>query len=435
MKLTIKNIGKMSESTIELKGITVIAGENDTGKSTFGKILYSVFNSFFMIDERIKKERISSITTVFKKNFEDAQYVKYRKEIKQFITYIVDCEQDKVLLNFKINEFLKIYKSKNIDIEKISLEVKNIINIKNEDLFKNILQKQLNFEFSDQINNIFFEEQQAKIELTIKNKIMEVFIDKNKVSRFNNIQNLRTEVIYIDDTFILDKLGDYTYTAIESMLYKGSPGKQQHSIHLLEKLDKNFKTITGIFDETLLGEEQDNNVVNDILREKRINTILKKINNICLGKLVVNKNSIKYEINPGVSFYLKNVSTGIKTFIILKTLLQNGSLEENGTIILDEPEIHLHPEWQILLAEIIVVMQKELNLHVLINSHSPYFIWAIEVYSKKYKIQDKCRYYLTENMGKENKSFIVKNKTDNIKEIYDKLGNPFNKLESEELEL
>lgn len=436
MKLTIKNIGKISESTIELKGITVIAGENDTGKSTFGKILYSVFNSFFMIDERIKKERISSIIgTIFKKNFEDAQYVKYRKEIKQFITDIVDCEQDKDLLNLKINEFLQNYKSENIDIEKISLEIKNIINIKKEDLFKNILQKQLNFEFSDQINNIFFEEQQAKIELTIKNKIMEVFIDKNKVSRFNNIQNLRTEVIYIDDTFILDKLGDSTYTTIESILCKGRPGKQQHSIHLLEKLDKNFKTITGIVDETLLGEEQDDNVVNDILREKRINTILEKINNICLGKLVVNKNSIKYEINPGVSFYLKNVSTGIKTFIILKTLLQNGSLEENGTIVLDEPEIHLHPEWQLLLAEIIVIMQKELNLHVLINSHSPYFIWAIEVDSKKYKIQDKCRYYLTENMGKENKSFIVKDKTDNIKEIYDKLGIPFNKLESEELEL
>lgn len=427
MKLSIKNIGKISEATIELNGITVIAGENDTGKSTFGKILYSVFNSFFMIDERIKKERKSSIyNTVFKKNFEDDdEYVKYRKEIKRFITDIVDYAPDNDLLNSKISKFFQTYKPKNVDMEKMSLEIKNIINIKKEELFKNILQKQLNSEFNNQINNIFVEEQQAKIDLTIKDKVMEVFIDKNKVSKFNNIQNLQTEVIYVDDTFILDKLGDSFYS------YRSSPGKQ-HGIHLLEKLSKNFEMFeifNGILDKTS-HIEQDDNVVNSVLREEKINKILEKINNICLGKLVDTKNGIKYEINPGVSFYLKNVSTGIKTFIILKTLLQNGSLEENGTIVLDEPEIHLHPQWQKLLAEIIVIIQKELNLHVLINSHSPYFIWGLEVYSKKHGVQNKCKYYITEKKGNE---FFIKDTTDDTGYIHKSLGDVFNELEKEDI--
>ncbi len=44
MRLTIKNIGKIDEADIELNGITVIAGENNTGKSTVGKTLFCVLN-------------------------------------------------------------------------------------------------------------------------------------------------------------------------------------------------------------------------------------------------------------------------------------------------------------------------------------------------------------------------------------------------------
>ena len=53
MKLFLKNIGKIAETTVEIKGISVIAGENNTGKSTVGKALFSVFNSFYKIQEQI----------------------------------------------------------------------------------------------------------------------------------------------------------------------------------------------------------------------------------------------------------------------------------------------------------------------------------------------------------------------------------------------
>lgn len=43
MILEIKNIGKFNEAKIEIKGITVIAGPNNTGKSTIGKFLFLYF--------------------------------------------------------------------------------------------------------------------------------------------------------------------------------------------------------------------------------------------------------------------------------------------------------------------------------------------------------------------------------------------------------
>ena len=109
-------------------------------------------------------------------------------------------------------------------------------------------------------------------------------------------------------------------------------------------------------------------------------------------------------------------------------LLLNGVIEYNGTIILDEPEIHLHPEWQLLFAELIVLIQKEFNMHILLNTHSPYFLRAIQVYSAKYKIADKCRYYLSEVSNDRAEIIDV---TDNIEEVYAKLSRPLQQLEEE----
>ena len=58
MKLNIKNFAKIKEADIVIDGITVIAGENNTGKSTIGKILFSLFNSLSDIDEKIFNESI-----------------------------------------------------------------------------------------------------------------------------------------------------------------------------------------------------------------------------------------------------------------------------------------------------------------------------------------------------------------------------------------
>ena len=37
MKLSIENLAKIKKADIELNGITIIAGENDSGKITVGK--------------------------------------------------------------------------------------------------------------------------------------------------------------------------------------------------------------------------------------------------------------------------------------------------------------------------------------------------------------------------------------------------------------
>lgn len=157
----------------------------------------------------------------------------------------------------------------------------------------------------------------------------------------------------------------------------------------------------------------------------------KKILSVCDGNIVRQKSGhLGYQLKSAErALSVKNLSTGLKTFVILKTLLTNGTIETNGTVILDEPEIHLHPEWQLLFAELIVLLNKEFGINILLNTHSPYFLRAIQVYSAKYEISDTCKYYLSEL--DEEKRVHVRDVTDSVDKIFVKLSKPLQILEDE----
>ena len=46
MRVKINNVGKVKNADIEINGITVVAGENVTGKSTISKSLYAFLELF-----------------------------------------------------------------------------------------------------------------------------------------------------------------------------------------------------------------------------------------------------------------------------------------------------------------------------------------------------------------------------------------------------
>ena len=211
--------------------------------------------------------------------------------------------------------------------------------------------------------------------------------------------DLVTEAIYIDNPFIIDD--------IENIFVQKERNSRQHLV-------------------TKLYYGRNKNTIKKIYINEKLERVYKKLNSVIDGKIVIKNLDIFYKNNK-MEINAKNLSTGLKTFAIIKMLLQNGTLEENGTIILDEPEIHLHPEWQLLFAELIVLLQKEFGMHILLTTHSPYFLNAIEVFSEKYKINEKCKYYIAENNAN---GSIIKDMTGNTRKIYRKLARPIQDLEN-----
>lgn len=422
MKLSINNIGKLKNAKVEIKGITVIAGENDTGKSTVGKILFSVFNSFYKLDEKIIKLKKTNIQNYLQRlittnPFED--YPDFSKLIEKIFKDSSIYDKNDLKLRNDILYFIAENKTKS-EVDEINetnddyfenqiKKIQEILKISEEAFINFILTKNIGNEFSNQINNIYLK-LTGEIELEIRNKRVAIAVENDDVKSLGSKFYLDTEAIYMDDSFILDELNSNK----KNRNNENDVILANHKEHLQNKLiNKNP------------------NIIEEIILNSKLEKFLKKLNEIFKGSIRADKNGhfvYKKEGQPK-ELNIKNLSAGLKSFGILKMLSQNNLLEENGTIILDEPEIHLHPEWQIKFAELIVLLQKEFGMHILLTTHSPYFLKAIQVYSKKYEISDKCKYYMSELDGEQ---AILVDKTNNLEDIFYQLTIPFENLMNEE---
>lgn len=81
------------------------------------------------------------------------------------------------------------------------------------------------------------------------------------------------------------------------------------------------------------------------------------------------------------------------------------TLPQAVTIALEEPEIHLHPKYQSLLADMFVNAIKEYNIHFIIETHSEYLIRKLQVlttekYEKQVSNEDISIYYIDNGDGR-----------------------------------
>lgn len=302
-----------------------------------------------------------------------------------------------------INEFNKrnskyfVLNIKDLDLNVLSENIKEILSQSDQSIFNQILTAHLTDEFHNQINNIY-DPLTGLISLRIKDEQINVEVNKNRATA-DKLINFKTDVVYIDDAAaIVENL--FSTKFLNEFLNKIDL-KLDHNAHLMEQLrDERNNTYT--------------------LRAKitdRLNLVFNEINHILKTDIVNSSEDEEDEKKLNII----NYSSGMKTFYLIKSLLENGVIRENGTLILDEPEVHLHPEWQLKFAEIIVLLQKEFGLHILINSHSPYLVEAIDIFSKKNDTNDSVKYYLANSS--------IEDVTDSIDKIYEQMYVPLNRLE------
>lgn len=125
---------------------------------------------------------------------------------------------------------------------------------------------------------------------------------------------------------------------------------------------------------------------------------------------------------------LKSASSGIKEIGLIQILLQNNKLKENSFLIIDEPESSLHPDWQIKFAEILVLLVKELDINIYLNSYSPMFIEAISLYAQYYGLLKDTSFYLTQKQSN-NKYNFKKINPKSMGEVYENLTQPYDELD------
>lgn len=426
MNLKIKDFGVIKNADIKVDGITVITGNNNTGKSTIGKVFFSYFNSFhdmeIKIDNVLKKKRY-------------ADYMEYLTNVLLDIPELKDISRQFIRISIRKLSNKFVWNKEPVEgdeIEKIIQEVGNRYNVQSQDikiiqklmvraseekLFdkynadideseieKEIVTRYFNLIFDGQINSLS-EQKDANISINIQGKNLSlVFIDNQCQSIVGNLTILH-QAFYLDDPFIADELND--------RLRNLSLYDENQLLSIREHLLLNLSDLQ----ENSLDKVADAVIFKDKLGE--IDTLL---NNVVEGEFIIDNNGLKLnQVKYMRPIKVSNLSTGLKSFVIIKRLLELGNLRNKDVLILDEPEIHLHPEWQIIYAKLIVLLQQKFDLSIIVTTHSVEFLDAIDYYSKYYKINDKCNYYMSvEKDG----GFEFQHVEGDLDKIYEKMIRP-----------
>lgn len=103
-----------------------------------------------------------------------------------------------------------------------------------------------------------------------------------------------------------------------------------------------------------------------------------------------------YIRKDGATFQYPDCAEGIKALAPLQVLDSYGLLDSNTLLILDEPEVHLHPQWIVKCAEALVNLVAERRVRVLVASHSPYMIQALQRFAAQALGKGQFRFYLAE---------------------------------------
>ena len=288
-------------------------------------------------------------------------------------------------------------------VQEIEDKIENVLQVDDKKIENTLIEKTFEQYFFKQINDVYAPESAAVVDLKIQgNSVHMEMIKEGGISVKRSIPILH-EAICITSPLIVDYMNSWEYS---DMRLNGA------ELQLIRKLSNTAS-------DDILGE---------ILVSAKLESIFELLDEVTTGKIIKNEEGefvlVDREKN---SFEIQNLSMGVKAFSIIRILLERGMIREKDVLILDEPEIHLHPEWQLVYAEIIVLLEKFFDLTILITTHSPYFLEAIEMYTRKHKITDVTNYYLAEKEGNE---AVIKEITGNLQSVYELLASPFEKLES-----
>lgn len=404
MKLSVKNLGVVKSGEIQIEGITVLGGKNGTGKSTLGKALYSLGRAFYRADDRIREELERQLFIVLN----DALETKIGVPRKHITRRTIDTILDEYYNGGKLDlqDLLASSVLKEYERNELEEKLKKILRISPDDILANIFSRTLETEFGGtvtpannprRITEIEFKKNNAdKVAVRVSDKDPVTIVSQNTLDR---------DVVLIDDPNALDFVsgnGNLPWVL----------NRFSHRADLENKL---------------LYQSADHSVISDILTEKSWDEMNRLINNMSGGEIVRRSNGEYVYKSPDLrkTLNIESLSTGLKSILLINTLLKNGGLNDTGLIILDEPEVHLHPEWQFGLARILVLLPKVLNIKIVLSTHSSDFLSAVNYYVNEYDMSGVTHYY---HMRKEGDYSITEEVSDQLDLLYQELGAPFLKV-------
>ncbi|RUM70954.1 MAG: hypothetical protein DSZ07_01510 [Sulfurovum sp.] len=241
--------------------------------------------------------------------------------------------------------------------------------IEEDSLFEFSLEQRINskiFYLHNLILSIFTKHEQVSSKYSIKLDNLEIEYDSSVLNiNFKSFEPLKKKVniLFVETPLILEF----------KKFMNHEKGKTPYHIEsLLNILDANY---------SFMDKEQ----------EKFIKNFREKAQSIIDGDIENSGDSFIFNREGDKNYDILNASSGIKSIGLLQYLVTNKALKKGSILFWEEPEVHLHPSWQLKMVDLFVELMNA-GVKIVFSTHSPYMADYLNAISKRNGYRDRISF-------------------------------------------
>ncbi len=346
-----KNFAKLKDTSVEFNDITVLAGKPGTGKSYVMKFMYAIDEMFA---QKLKDKLID--------NNQDLSNVFFSIEgnysINPDIAYLYNLFDEK--------KYEDLYEAINMNLNFLHREatltsLENIIN-----------KEKLSIE--------------KKIEFYLNNLLKSIYTTQNQISNNYQVNFKGINFTYKNEEFNISFYEKYIDSVVQETVFVETP-----LILEFKKFINKQKGKTPYHIESLLNVLDTDYSFADIEQEKFIQNFRKKSQKIIGGDIESSGDSFIFNRKDDKNYDILNASSGIKSIGLLQYLVTNKALKKGSVLFWEEPEVHLHPTWQLKMVDLFVELMNA-GVKIVFSTHSPYMADYLNAISKRGGYRDRISF-------------------------------------------
>lgn len=436
-RYTLSKYQAVKEADLTIDGVTVLAGENGSGKSTLSRWLYYLVNGVQRFDTFTMREYVNKVERLIR------QHSMAAREIRHYI------QMDDQLMNVMRLNPIRVYPNTPYNDETIQQVQERFVQSLHTlgDMVAEYLKNAKPGARRDRILTYLNMEVVGDVSAEAQ-QVAEDFVDKNMRLLHQMTEKLNSDI----ESRPLDRfLNNIRHEYDEHDAVPEHMQLYEDGVELVDgkRVSSLFNLSRAIYIDTpmaLTNESAENVFWNELRRmmlqrkqelELPEKKLLKRIKNILHGeaKMIESDNpfggeELRFVSEDGkVNIEIERAATGFKTFTYLQRLLENGFLGGDSLLLIDEPEAHLHPQWIVEYARILVLLHKELGQKIMVATHNPDMVAALKAITEREGVIDKTHFYIA--LATEQQSgYIYKDLGTDISEIFTSFNIALSRIES-----
>lgn len=398
MIFDIENLGAVIKGQVEIKPLTVFIGPNNTGKTwaaygiagIFGPMSWKIYTSSFLDGKLEEKypEIEALIETLFDRGNAKIDIITFFKD--NGVSYFNNLSK---LLPLWLNRF---FSTDNVPFNNLSISITGDINLKNpiNKLLQESIDKQISPDKDGQpIVKIHKDEQDSLIYFYLSENRKEELPKKILInSIYKTIFRSIHRALYYNVRYLpAERTGILALLTSEVIVSNKTNDKEQDSqFDSMDSIMPPMPINNMIY---LLGIIKQSSKYNATLKKRMNNKSLNKFfdlanvleNELLNGMLECNEDKenngvsnlyYRYKENNNVLLELPIVSSTVKDLAPLSVYLKC-FLNNNDLLVIDEPEMNLHPINQAKFIEFLVMLVNS-GVNLMLTTHSPYMANHLE---------------------------------------------------------